>query len=486
LASCLLHNLTGNTETSHPDPSSWHIDEAEAKTRKFVAGILDVIEQAPTEALLERVLDQCAEELSKVRAAGGDDGLAPVVQRVLGQAGPLPEPGMTGSTCVLCGTTSNEELDLQRAVGIKPSGWLPRTPAFQGGRSARICPPCILDARRRAQIVQESQAKGTKDAQYLHVHKSDTAVEGDLADLMREIQPKRIASRTLGVTLYAKGKDDEPTIPFENHVTIPIPACGGLDDQVWLLDNLLSFSYDTGYKVQVTSLGGIPRPHRCMLHWQNAPSWVQELRPHDANGVWVQGFAAVRCDRVPAAKAILRAIRVAAFTNRTGAEANHAPLISTLIENPLGLYRFPCRASKDGGEDPTTTLERYFMTDQTVRLLEKAGHAYCRFNTRDASAWGKSNHWQWATRAVLRNLEVQNDLAPHAARGMLLNEAQRKYAGARAEDVDEFVGAIQELYGAHGQRSDHAARDIIAAVEWTAERLYDSTYSKKARAEGNP
>ena len=124
------------------------------------------------------------------------------------------------------------------------------------------------------------------------------------------------------------------------------------------------------------------------------------------------------------------------------------------------------------------------MKNETVQLLEKAGHAYCKFNTREASAWGKSNHWQWATRSVIRNLEKQDDLAPVTARGLLLNEAKRKFDGVKEEDVDEFVSAVDEIIHMHGEGNDQVSRDIIAAVQWTAKRLYHLHYSKKAREGG--
>ena len=65
-----------------------------------------------------------------------------------------------------------------------------------------------------------------------------------------------------------------------------------------------------------------------------------------------------------------------------------------------------------------------------------------------------------------------------------MNEAKRKYDGAKDEDIDDFVSAVEELLNKHGEGNDQVARDIIAAVEWTAERLYHQYYSKKAREGG--
>jgi hypothetical protein len=220
-----------------------------------------------------------------------------------------------------------------------------------------------------------------------------------------------------------------------------------------------------------------------MVHWQNAPSWVYNLRPRDDNGEWSDGLAGIRCDRVPVAMKIVQSIIKIAYAEKNRKKAknpSYPPIINMIISNPLGIYRFPCHAGKDEGEGPTDILERYFMNNETIKLLEKAGHAYCKFNTREAAAWGKSNHWQWATRSVIRNLEKQGDLAPISARGLLLNEAQRKFEGVKEADIDDFVSAIEALLEKHGEGNDQVARDIIAAVEWTAEKLYHQSYSKKA------
>ena len=487
LVSAMIHGFTGQTATTNPNAKDWDFDSVEPKSRKFIAGILDVIEEEFTEILYDNLLQKAVEEARKHIENTDENPVKAIVDNVLGLSRKILNHSSTGNSCVICGVIATKSLNEQNAVGFKPSGWNPRTPAIQSQKNdAKICDACARDTFRRSFLLRESNlaTKSAKDsALHIHIHKGDIAVEGYLGNLMREINPKRI--KEIGsdtkLTLKARGKDNEPLVSLSNHISVPYPAPNGIDEQVNMLVQALDLCYDTGHKVHITGLGGIPASPRHQFYWQNAPTWVRELRPH---GFGPEGLAAIRVNQISIARRIIKAISSAAYQNKSKKSKNipYRPFINAIIINPISVYRFPAFAKEETGEQhPTIILEEAFMEKTTKDLIEQAARAYCEFNTREYSAFGKSNHWQWATRTVLRGLIEGGDLASIAVRGKLLQEAQRKNQYVTSEQIDRYVTAIEGIFNIYGESYDSIEKDIIAAVQWTSERLYQAEYSKESR-----
>lgn len=197
----------------------------------------------------------------------------------------IQDPPDRSSMCVYCGIFAETSLKEENSFGIKATSGTGRKITVlkydENKFNGKICKYCLREnTLRRLQIDKENEAL------CIHVNLGDYYVPINLEDLVKSLKETSSitgeikivnevekGSRIINIRLGKRSKKE-----LSYHMIFFTPKPRKRVEEFYLLRNILDFIMKTGVKVKLSSLMSSKRIFSPMLEWDNAPSWVKNLK----------------------------------------------------------------------------------------------------------------------------------------------------------------------------------------------------------------
>jgi hypothetical protein len=493
-AHCVMQVLLDTSARGLPegDHGPFETDALEGVMGTTVPGILwAYAERENPEEAYGRVVERIAQRLREI-SPPRTNPVAGFMDTLLGK-GPLPAAGPTGAGCVYCGKASSTTVEKAVMFGIKPTAWAPRKKGVQQeSHRGFICDLCVVENQLRETAARISQARAGKDGFLTaHIHAADLVCDVYWDGLTPLLKSESADREERVLRLFPKSSRHEKAggqvVPLRGHYSVPIPkpaASGNVGETLaylYRLRDCLVFIRNTGFKLHVSPLALVPMQQRAQFRWENPPAWMEAA-----------GLAEIHVDDLlpdlaedgihrPSALEVVEALIQAG--KEVGRTQGHRVLISRILQNPLSLYEAAGRRvfSQTDGPHFVEILEEKYMDKDEKKSLEKIALAYIHFNAR--GEWS-NNTWTWATRQYLDLRDGYRGEPEWKAlvTGDLFSYAQRQNRGATAEQVENFVDAMEEYLvrfrgGQPPIGSDR--RVLINAIAYQCRKLYRTVFPKE-------
>ena len=197
----------------------------------------------------------------------------------------IQEPPDKSSMCVYCGIFAETPLKEENSFGIKATSGTGRKITVlkydENKFNGKICKYCLREnTLRRAELGKQSEAL------CVHINLGDYYVPINLENLVDSL--KETSSRTgeIKIEYEIEKIDRNITIRFGRrskrelsyHMIFFTAKPRKRIEEFYFLSNVLDFILKTGVKVKLTSLMSSKRIFVPMLEWDNAPSWIKNLK----------------------------------------------------------------------------------------------------------------------------------------------------------------------------------------------------------------
>jgi hypothetical protein len=497
IAHCVMQNLQKENKGNQQrllsiDNGPYNINELDGVMGVTVSGILNARSEHNK---VKESYNNALQNISQLLKKSSPITTKPVegyLGYLLGTNTEMPKSGQTGDACVYCGKCSQITIRSENVFGIKPTAWAPRKKGIQRENQGNICDLCVVENQLRNSAANESQAiMGKDDFLSVHVHAADLVCDVYWAGLKPLLQSERADSKMQTLVLYPKAARNNATskgqiVPIRSHYSLPIPKPAGSkttsETLVYLyrLRDSLSFIYQTGFKLHVSTIALIPAQQKAQFKWDNSPAWMNALGLDEIHVDELLPTYNENC-RIPSALETVDALIKAGYA--VSGSQGHRVLISQLIRNPLSLYQAAgdkIRAERIDS-DYISILEDRYMNKNETNSIEKIALAYIRFNAK--GEWS-NNTWTWATRQYLElrdRYQSQPDWIS-LLKGDLIASAQRKNKGAKAEDIEEYVEALETYLAQYIDGNSPIGTDqrvLINAIAYKCKQNYRKVFPKE-------
>ena len=193
------------------------------------------------------------------------------------------------SMCVYCGIFAETPLKEENSFGIKATSGTGRKITVlkydENKFNGKICKYCLREnTLRRSEIGKENEAL------CLHVHLGDYYVPVNLDNIINSLKDVSSKIGDIKIEYEEEGKTSRKAIlrvgkrskkDLGYHMIAFISKPGKRVEEFYRLYNLLDFMLKTGVKIRLTSLISSKRIFKPMFEWDNAPSWVKNLKMNE-------------------------------------------------------------------------------------------------------------------------------------------------------------------------------------------------------------